>query len=62
MCHVVGCVFQYLPVRVATLKAQTPPLSLNVLMLHDHIEQMTKVKRGLYLPYQLGLTVAVNLL
>ena len=38
VCHVVLYVFQYLSIRVATFKAQTLPLSLNVLMLHGNME------------------------
>ena len=43
MCHVVRYVFQYFLVRVTTLKAQTLPLSLNVLMLYGDMEQMAKL-------------------
>ena len=43
VCHVVCYVFHYLSVCVATLKAHTQLLSLNVLMLYGNMEQMTKL-------------------
>ena len=43
VCHVVHSAFQYLSLRVSTLKAQTSPLSLNVLMLYGNMEQMPKL-------------------
>ena len=43
MCHVVRYVYQYLLVRVATLKAHILPLSLSVLMLYGNMEQMAKL-------------------
>ena len=48
MCHVVLYVFQYLLVRVATLKAQTLPLSLNVLMLCGNMEQLAKLMVSIF--------------
>ena len=47
-CHVVHYVFQYLSVHVATLKAQTLSLSLNVLMLYCNMKQMAKLSMFIF--------------
>ena len=48
LCHVVRYVFQYLLVRVATLKAQTLPSSLNVLVLYGNLEQLAKLSMSIF--------------
>ena len=50
VCGVVCYVFRYLSVRVATLRVQTLPWSLNVLILYDDSGTNDEVKRAYVYP------------